>query len=199
MIITRMFRSLLTLALAVVVACGGEKPAATATSETTTTAATHQPPSADEARELVASSAEFSEYQFTNAAYTLPMQRSAMNEPARAAARQLSDAKWIAFDGDGNLLLAAKAKDDKRFLVRPNGSLDIVPLAKKELTAVTNVTANASNEPVVEFEWKWIPNEVGSAFQSGPLFDRYSRPQKARATLLRSGSEWTVLKIEEVN
>ncbi|HET7712797.1 MAG TPA: hypothetical protein VFL80_12765, partial [Thermoanaerobaculia bacterium] len=36
------------------------------------------PPSADSAKELIANSAEWSEFQFTHAAYTLPLKRSAM-------------------------------------------------------------------------------------------------------------------------
>jgi hypothetical protein len=109
-------------------------------------------------------------------------------------AKQLVAAGWLRRAGDG-LELGAKAKDDKRFLVRPNGTVDIVPLASKELTAVTAVRANPDGTAAAELTWKWIPNEVGKAFERG-LHDRYAAPQNATATLLWDGSAWTVLRVE---
>lgn len=159
-------------------------------------APTFAPPSVAEARTLIEGSAEFSEYQFTNAAYTLPLVRSAMNEPALEIANQLKAAKWIAFDGDGKVVLTEKAKDDRRFLVRPNGVVDIVPLAKKEFLGVSTVATNAEGAPVVDFRWKWVPNDIGTIFKTGLLQARYSGEQHARATLLRDGDAWTVLRIE---
>ena len=81
-----------------------------------------------------------------------------------------------------------KAKEDKRFLVRPNGTLDVVPLAKKELVSIDAVRGER-----VDFTWKWIPNEVGAL-----LKDRFAGDQKATATLLWDGTTWTVLRIEAV-
>ena len=178
-----------------VVACG-ERPAAPTQNAggPKPAPAPAAPPTLEEARALLAGSAEFSEYQFTNAAYTLPLSRQAMNAPALEVANQLKAQKWIGFDGDGNVVLTQKATADRRFLVRPNGVVDIVPLARKELLGVDGVVPGA--EPAVDFRWKWVPNEIGSAVKTGTLAERYRGEKRARATLLRSGQAWTVLKIE---
>jgi len=145
------------------------------------------PPTAEQAQAIIASSPEFSEYQFTNAAYSLPMQRAMMNEPAKKAADALKKAGWISFDGAGNVVLSSKAQSDKRFLVRPNGVVDIVPLAKKEFGIVTGIDGG-----VVKFIWTWKPNELGALFAA-----RYEGTQEAKATLMWDGREWGVLRIEE--
>ena len=147
-------------------------------------------PSVEEAQTLIASSSDFSEYEFTNASYSLPMQRSLMNEPAQKAAADLRRAGWIGFDGAGDVTLTAKARGDKRWLVRQNGFVDIVPLAKKELTSVTAVREDPEGA-AADFDWKWIPNEIGEAFQK----ERYAAPQKATATLIHDGTSWTILRI----
>jgi hypothetical protein len=152
------------------------------------------PPTRDEAKTIVADSPDFGEYDFTNAAYTLPMSRAAMNEPARAAAADLKRAGWISFSGD-SVVLSAKAKGDKRWLVRPNGFVDIVPLAKKEFLSVDGVRNDSEGNVAVDFTWKWIPNEIGSAFRSGAVHDRFAAPHQATATLIRSGDSWTILRI----
>lgn len=179
---------LLTLALT---GCGQpeQKPAATATAAKPAT----PPPTAAEAQSIVADSPDFGEYEFTNAAYTLPMSRAAMNEPARAAANDLRRAGWISFSGDG-VVLTSKAKNDKRFVVRPNGFVDIVPLAKKEFVSVDGVKPNSDGSVAVDFTWKWLPNDVGTAFRAGPVHDRFEGPQKATATIVRSGGSWMILR-----
>ncbi len=185
--------SLLLISLAT--SCGGEtKPSRPAGGDPAK--AVPAPPSIDQARTIIEGSPEFSEYQFTNAGYSLPMMKSAMNEPALAAAKDLSAAKWIGFDGDGRVVLTGKASSDKRFLVRPNGFLDIVPLAKKEMLEVTDVTRGADGAPLVGFRWRWLPNETGRAFRSGPVHERFATEQRARATLMHDGNDWTVLRIE---
>lgn len=148
------------------------------------------PPSIDEAARIVSGSAEFSDYQFTRAAFTLPVKESAMTPEVRETSRALAKAGWIGIDGDGNVVLTGKAKSDKRFLLRQNGFLDIVPMAKKEFIGVQAVHLNPEGEPLVDFRWKWLPNEIG-ALTAG----RYSGEQLAIATLLWDGSQWTVLRI----
>ena len=169
------------IVLLLVLGCGGEKstPPPAAPPKPT-------PPTIEQARTLVAESPEFSEYQFTNAAYSLPMDRRLLNAPAREVANALKKAGWISFDGAGNVVLQHKAEIDRRFLVRSNGVVDIVPLAKKEFGDVTSV-----NGDVAAFTWTWKPNEIGALFGS-----RYEGVQNANATLLWDGSKWTILKIE---
>jgi hypothetical protein len=82
------------------------------------------------------------QHDFTNAAISMPVAGSSMNEPTREMARQLAAAGWLAIDGAGDIMLSDKSRSDKRFVLRENGLLDIVPLAKKELGDVTAVRAN---------------------------------------------------------
>lgn len=186
------------LMLLTLFACGkGEVPqTATTATPANAPAPALAPPTADQARTIIESSQDWSEYEFTSAAYTLPLKRDAMNDPAKQAATDLANAGWIRLGGS-EVELTAKAKGDKRFLVRPNGYVDLVPIAKKEFGAVEDVRSNADGSAAADFSWKWVPNEVGSAFQSGMVHDRLTSPQRATATLIRDGNRWTVLRIEE--
>jgi hypothetical protein len=192
-----MMKRAFTVALLLLAACGGsdEKPIADQ-STTTTAPAPPPPPSPQQARDLIAGSAEFGDYEFTNASFTTPTSGAAMNEPARQAVRELAAAGWLALDPIGDVALTDKSRNDKRFLLRPNGLLDIVPLAKKEMGDVTAVRPNPDNTATVDFTWRWIANEVGAAFKTGLAHDRFAAPQDGKATLMWDGSSWTILKIE---
>jgi len=180
--------------LLLLAACGApESPKTTSSAAAPAKPATPPPPSSADAQQLIANSATFSDYEFTNASATLPL-KAPMPPYMAGDAKQLVAAGWLRRAGAG-LELGAKAKDDKRFLVRPNGYVDVVPLASKELTSVTAVRPNADGTAAADFTWKWIPNEVGRAFARGPLHDRYAAPQSATATLMWDGSAWTVLSI----
>lgn len=177
-------------------ACSGEQSAPVAPAAETRPA-TPPPPAAQEARDLIERAPEFGEYQFTNAAVTLPVDGARMSEPVRQMARQLADAKWIALDGADRVVLTARSRDDRRFLMRQNGILDIVPLAKKEMADVRAVTRNADGTASVDFTWRWVANDVGQAFTSGPIHERFTAVHEARATLIWDGSSWSVLSIDE--
>jgi len=158
---------------------GGTPPPAT--TEQAAQPAQHPAITPAQAKDLIAGAPEFGDYQFTNAAVTIPLKRSAMRADQAVIAKQLAAGGWIHFDGDD-----VKAKEDKRLLVRPNGTLDVVPLAKKELVSVDKVLVDK-----VDFTWRWIPNEIGAL-----LKNRFGGEQKATATLLWDGTNWTVLRIE---
>jgi hypothetical protein len=184
------------ITLILLAACGAPEPARTTSSAAPPPQpAAPPPPSLAVVQPLIADSATFSDYEFTNASVTLPT-KGALPPYMADDAKQLVAAGWLRRAGDG-LELGAKAKDDKRFLVRPNGTVDIVPLASKELTAVTAVRPNADGTAAADVTWKWIPNEVGKAFAHGALHDRYAAPQNATATLMWDGSAWSVLRIEK--
>jgi len=138
----------------------------------------------EQAKAILPDAPELGEHQFTNAAVTLPMKKSLMNAPAEELAKSLRAAGWIGFSGD-DVVLTPKAKSDKRFLVRPNGTVDIVPLAKKELGAVTAVHGDSA-----DFTWRWIRNDIGKAI--GKPDDA---EQRATATFIYDGTKWSVLSI----
>jgi hypothetical protein len=95
------------------------------------------------------------------------------------------------------VVLTEKAKKDKRFIVRPSGYTDIVPLAKKELTEVAAVHPAEDGNAKVNFCWQWRANEVGASFTQGMLAERFTAMQCATATLMPSGSgAWEMLMLE---
>lgn len=183
-----------TLTIAFFGACSNEEKAPPTT--TAAAAPAKAPPTTQQAHDIIAKSGEFSQYDFTNAAVSLPVAGSSMNEPTRETARQLAAAGWLEIDGAGDLMLTDKSRKDKRFILRENGLLDVVPLAKKEMGDVTAVRTNADGSITADFTWRWIANEVGTAFARGPIHDRYAAPQNARATLMWNGTEWTMITIE---
>jgi len=180
------------ITLILVASCGGsdEKPA-----NQTTATPTQPPPTAPQARDLIANSADFGDYEFTNAGFTTPTS-GAMSEPVRQSVKELAAAGWLAVDGAGNVVLTDQSRNDKRFLLRANGLLDIVPLAKKEMGNVTNVAANPDGTVIVDFTWRWIANEVGASFKTGLVHDRFAAQQDGRATLMWDATSWVILKIE---
>ena len=118
-----------------------------------------------------------------------------MNEPARQAATELRAAGWIRLDARGNVTLTDKATVDKRWLVRQNGLVEIVPLAKKELASVDAVRPGEDGAALADFTWRWIPNEVGLSFKRGLVKERFEAAQHASATLKFLGGRWQVYLI----
>lgn len=185
----------IALVFALLAACAKpEAPVAPAA-----TAPAHPAPTAQEVHDLVASSADFGDFEFTNAGFTLPTSGAMMNEPAKISARELAAAGWLEIHTNGDVALAKKAEGDKRFLLRTNGLLDIVPLAKKEMGNVTAVHPQPDGSVIADFAWRWLPNEVGAAFKTGLVHDRFAAEQPARVTLMWDGTSWTILKIERAD
>ncbi len=188
-----MKRTLVILALALLAACSSEKPGATTTAQSS--GAT--PPTAAQARATIEKSSEFSQHEFTNAAISLQMAGASTNPATRETVRQLAAAGWLAVDPAGEIMLGEKSRSDKRFIIRENGLMDIVPLAKKELDDVTAVRTNPDGTVNADFNWHWIPNDVGSVFTTGPLHDRFAGTQNATANLMWNGTEWAMISVEK--
>lgn len=183
------------MALAILAACSKESPTTT-TSGSAAPKSDVKPPDAQQARAIVEKSGELAQHEFTNAAVSLPIAGSSMNQPTRNTAEQLEAAGWIAMENSGDLMLTDKSRSDKRFLLRENGLLDIVPLAKKEMGEVTAVRLNADGTVNADFSWRWLPNDVGAAFTTGPLHDRFAAQHRATANLMWNGTEWTIITVD---
>lgn len=153
-------------------------------------------PSRDQARQLIESSPEWSDHQFTYASWSVPLRANAMNEAHKKTVQELRTAGWLGLDGEGNAILTEKAKADRRFLVRPNETLDVVPLAKKEITDVSEPQPLPDGNARVVVDWRWVPNEVGDALKSGLVRQVFDAPQRSNVTLMPSGDGWAVLIIE---
>ena len=191
-------RQVLIALLAAVVIIAACAPEQAVTDSSTTIVKQERPaaPTAEEARTLLANAPEFGEYEFTSAGWTAPVSGVAMSEPVRAEAKQLAAAGWIALENTGDIALSDKSRNDKRFLMRENGLLDVVPLAKKEIGNVLAVR-DRDGTVTVDFDWRWVPNEVGAAFKTGTTADRFAGPQQATAELIHDGTKWTVLQIKK--
>lgn len=170
-----------------------EKPIA---SEQPQKAAGPAPPSAQQAYDVIARSPAFSEHEFTNAGFTAPVSGAAMSEPVRQSVRELAAAGWLMLENTGDIALTDKSRGDKRFLMRDNGLVDIVPLAKKEMGTITNIAPQSDGTFTVAFTWRWIPNEVGAAFKTGMVQQRFASQQDDRASLMWDGTNWIVVGIE---
>lgn len=153
-------------------------------------------PTSAQAKTIIEGSPEFPDFQFTYASWSVPLKKEALNPATKKTVEELRSGGWLGFDGDGNVVLSQKARNDKRFLVRSNDTLDVVPLAKKELLAVTSV-APKGDQSTADFDWKWVPNEVGALLKSGLVAQQYAATHHARATLMFADGKWSVLLIEE--
>lgn len=153
------------------------------------------PPTPAEAQELIARSQAFGDHQFTYAAWTFRTDTPLTHETTLAMAKDLENADWIRLN-ENRVELTDKSRGDKRFLLRPNGTLDIVPLARKELIEVTSVTPTDEGATAT-IRWRWVPNEVGSSFTSGPVKERFDAEQRSEVTLQSNAAgEWEVWGVE---
>jgi len=60
-----------------------------------------------------------------------------------------------------------------------------VPLAQRQLAAVSKITMSGRDVAYVQFTWKWVPNELGNAFDAaGPLAKSFNTWD--RSTLIQN-------------
>ena len=79
-------------------------------------------------RAIVAESGAFGEFEFDQAAVSVPVTLDPARLEAMAVAIDLQREGWIEID-EQKVTFTGKAKNDKRFLMRQNGFFDVVPLA----------------------------------------------------------------------
>jgi hypothetical protein len=103
-------------------------------------------------------------------------------------------------------LNAEKTPDEKG-----GTTLYVVPLAERKLVTITQIKMDGPNRAIVEYTWKWSPNELGQTFDaSGPvvkgfgtydrmaLIDKYGAafygadPVKTTALLVKKDKGWQV-------
>jgi hypothetical protein len=97
--------------------------------------------------------------------------------------------------GKGETISVALAPDGERKLAaipgvvktkNPDGTdAYTVPLAERQLVAVSNVTMSGRDVARVQFTWTWAPNELGNAFDAaGPLVKSFNTWD--RSTLIQN-------------
>lgn len=87
----------------------------------------------------------------------------------------------------------------------------VVPLAERQLVAITQIKMDGPNRATVEYTWKWNPNELGQSFDAAgslvkgfgtyermALIDKYGAafynadPVKASTLLVKKSTGWEV-------
>jgi hypothetical protein len=122
--------------------------------------------------------------------------------------RSKGDALKVGFATDGERKLAAIAGVVK---TRNSDGTDAytVPLAERQLVAVSKITMSGRDVAYVQFTWRWAPNELGNTFDAaGPLvkgFNTWDRstliekygvafyrvePAQAALTFVRGDKGW---------
>jgi len=85
------------------------------------------------------------------------------------------------------------------------------PLAQRQFVSIAGVNMNGTDNAIVEYNWKWVPNQLGDVFDAGgPLvksFNMWERqtlinkyavgfyhgdPTKSTLALVRNGQGWKI-------
>ena len=85
------------------------------------------------------------------------------------------------------------------------------PLAQRQFVRIAGVNMNGVNTAIVEYNWKWAPNQLGDVFDAGgpmvksfnmwerqTLINKYEadfyhgNPTRSTLALVRSGKEWKI-------
>jgi len=85
------------------------------------------------------------------------------------------------------------------------------PLAQRQFVSIVGVNMNGGNNAIVEYNWKWVPNQLGDVFDAGgplvksfnlwerqTLINKYEadfyrgNPTKSTIALVRNGREWKI-------
>lgn len=73
-----------------------------------------------------------------------------------------------------------------------DGSAWAVPIGRRELLAVTNVSTAPDESMQVEFDWKWMPNDTGAALRNSVARANvfFDQRRTSRASCRRTDGEW---------
>lgn len=130
--------------------------------------------------------------------YTGPVAASVNVHPRDPNYRLLEKAGWLKLDKDKGLItpikLTPKGEQELQQIagVKKTEEKDKttnykVPIAERQLVEISNVNMQTPSRAVIEYTWKWAPNQLGEAFEaSGPLVKSFSSWE--RATLIQKYS-----------
>lgn len=68
-----------------------------------------------------------------------------------------------------------------------------IPIARRQIVRVTALTTDADEAARVEFDWRWVPNETGSALRTLKLSQTdafFDQVKKGRASCRQSDRVW---------
>lgn len=87
---------------------------------------------------------------------------------------------------------AASAQWISGRVVSNQGTAWEVPIGQREFLTVTEVATAPDGSTQLEFDWKWVPNETGTALRSSvPQADVFfDQMRKGRAACRRGGNDW---------
>jgi len=123
-------------------------------------------------------------------------------------AKAKEDAVRVTLTPDGEKLITGIAGCKKA--EEADGAFSYqVPLAQRQFVSIAGVTMEGPDTAIVDYNWKWIPNQLGDVFDAGgPLvkgFNQWERqtlinkfsvafyhgePTKSKMILARNGKEW---------
>ena len=116
----------------------------------------------------------------------------------------------VSITPDGERLLGSLAGFKKS--KEADGSFSYqAPLAQRQFVSIAGVSMNGTDNAIVEYNWKWVPNQLGDVFDAGgPLvksFNMWERqnlinkyavgfyhgdPTKSTLALVRNGRGWKI-------
>ncbi len=116
----------------------------------------------------------------------------------------------VAITPAGERLLAS-IPDFKKWKNADGTTSYAIPLAQRQLVEISRVTMNGVNDAVVEYTWKWAPNQLGDDFDAAAslvksfntwdratLIDKYGAdfyhadPARANVSLMRTDKGWQI-------
>jgi hypothetical protein len=116
----------------------------------------------------------------------------------------------VAITADGERLLAGLPGFKKEKIADGTFAYE-VPIAQRQFVGIAGINMIGPNSATVEYNWKWVPNQLGDVFDAGgslvksfnlwerqTLINKYevdfynAGPTKSTIALVRNGKEWKI-------
>ena len=133
--------------------------------------------------------------------YTGPVASSVNVHPRDPNYRLMEKAGWLKLEKDKGRVtpvkLTPKGEQQLQQIAgvhktqeKDNTTAYKVPIAERQLVGISNITMQAPTRAVVEYTWKWAPNQLGEVFEaSGPLVKSFSSWERA-ALIQKYGADF---------